>query len=69
MSRAYILEQAVNRMRRYPELRFGQCVFNIAADFYPVRAMALAGTDLDPFYNDSRVAAFLDALASDGESR
>ena len=45
-----------------PHLRLGQAVFNLAHLLYPYPTSRLVGTELDPFYDDSRVEAFLKEL-------
>lgn len=40
--------------------RIGQSVFNTLYDLDPEMADSIRGTDLDPFYNDDRVAKFYD---------
>lgn len=42
--------------------RTGQAVFNAAHAVVPKKVNALWGTSVDPFYDDSRVVAFLEAL-------
>jgi len=45
-----------------PTLRFGQAVYNAACEWNPA-VECLAGTDWDPFEDDSRVEAFLEKIA------
>lgn len=54
-----ILEKA---FKRDPHIRFGQAVFNISYKMYPKEADALRGTEVDCFYRDDRVEAFLTEL-------
>lgn len=56
-----ILEEALILVRRYPELRVGQAVWNVAVETV-CHLEPLAGGDLDPFHDDSRVGAFLQEL-------
>jgi hypothetical protein len=53
-----VLEQARQDMREHAQLRFGQAVFNAAYRKNPL-VQRLAGTKVDPFYDDSKVPAFL----------
>ena len=48
-----------------PFLRWGQCVFNAAYTILPQRADELRGSDVDCFYRDDLVDAFLDELVPD----
>ena len=43
------------------EIRFGQAIYNQAYAQNPAVAH-LAGTEVDPYYDDARVTAFLDKL-------
>lgn len=61
----YVL--ASEAQRNHPELRYGQAIFNAACKMTN-KANALAGTDLDPFYNDSKVEAFLDVVTVEEQS-
>lgn len=56
-----ILEEAQQSILRNPCLRLGQEVFNIATERHPC-VRQLTGTDIDPFYDDSRIEAFLTKL-------
>lgn len=42
--------------------RYGQAVFNSAYGLFPNEVGEIVATELDPFYNDSRVKRFLDGL-------
>ena len=46
-------------MRYFPSLRYGQAVFNEAANLFPEKTESLRGTEDDCFYDDSKVSAFL----------
>ena len=49
-------------------LRYGQSVFNITTEYEPELAGGLEATDKDPFYDDSKVEIFLQAVfGDDGE--
>ncbi len=41
-----------------PHLRVGQAIYNLVADYIPA-SIRPVGSDLDPFYRDDRVMAFL----------
>jgi hypothetical protein len=43
----------------YPGLRRGQAMFNVACDLDRLALDQLRGTDLDPFYRDERIPAFV----------
>lgn len=47
--------------KKYNRLRYGQCIFNIVYNLYP-DVVGLIPTNVDPFYKDSNVDAFLDEL-------
>ena len=40
------------------QIRAGQAVFNAFYQEHPELARALVGSDVDPFYDDSRLEAF-----------
>lgn len=44
--------------------RYGQAVFNSAYGLFPNEVGEIVATELDPFYNDSRVKAFLAGLTN-----
>ena len=44
--------------RRRPEWRWGQTLFNVLHEMRPDLSMAVAATDLDPFY-DQHIDQFL----------
>lgn len=52
-------------MRDNPRWRYGQAVYNVACGLSPL-ADVLCGTDLDPFYYDERVEAFVHRLRDHG---
>lgn len=63
-----IVKTACAQMEKWPELRYGQCIFNIAEDFFPAEVNAIRG-DLgkggkDPFYQDSNLQNFWEYLES-----
>jgi len=47
----------------HPALRYGQCVFNALNLYKPDHAHYIALTDLDPFYDDTRVSVLSEWLA------
>lgn len=50
-------------MRKWPEQRYGQAVFNVLREAYPEIAEHVLGTELDPFFFDERVPALLVFMA------
>lgn len=56
------LLRAAQRAKALHGWRYGQAVFNTALALLPMRTERLRGAATDPFYDDSRVPAFLDAL-------
>lgn len=46
-----------------PEQRWGQALFNTLHEHDPQLAAELCGTPADPFYDDARVPAFMDAVS------
>lgn len=44
-------------------MRLGQALYNVAYSQNPAIAH-LAGTEVDPFYDDSRIEAFLDRIGA-----
>jgi hypothetical protein len=58
-------EWVASALVRHPEWRHGQACFNVLyEDFDPALANRIRGRDLDPFYNDGRIPAFLEAVKS-----
>lgn len=57
-----IIEDAEKSMKKHPELRFGQAVFNEAYKSFPEFTDRLRGTEYDCFYVDDKVGAFLEEL-------
>ena len=53
-----ILEEARHAVFTTPDLRLGQAVWNAAVHRCPA-VRFLAGSALDPFYDDTRIRAFL----------
>ena len=49
-------------LQRFPNLRYGQIVFNEAHSMWPDFANELRGTDDDCFYRDDKVELFLSHL-------
>jgi hypothetical protein len=46
-------------------LRFGQTCFNVLYELDPDLADSIRATDLDPFYDDNKVPAFLERLSNE----
>jgi hypothetical protein len=61
-SREGLLRDAALMLAHHPDWRVGQAVFNTAMAWAGERANALRGSSVDPFYDDEKVNAFLDAL-------
>lgn len=58
-----LLEECVRvRRHEHPDERYGQAVYNIMLAYRFNQVRVLAGTDLDPFYDDGKVEAFLEHL-------
>ena len=55
-----IRNEARARVKKFPGLRYGQCVFNAVYFEFPVLVSSAIGTDIDPFHHDSNVEAFLE---------
>jgi len=53
-----ILQVAKRRVAEDPQLRLGQCVWNVAVERYP-EIISYSGSDIDPFYDDDKIPAFL----------
>ena len=45
-------------LRKNPNLRRGQALFNALAEVNPNKADRIRGTDIDPFFNNNRIKAF-----------
>lgn len=50
-------------IKKVPSYRKGQAYFNILHTIHPGLANEVAGTDKDPFYDDSRIETLLSWLA------
>ncbi len=61
-----ILEEAKKQIRRQPELRLGQAVFNIAYKRNAGVVRELCSSVLDPFYDDKKITLFLSRLRDQG---
>lgn len=57
-----IMDLAAQSLTVNSPIRYGQAVFNAAYHLYPVYANMLRTTKYDPFYEDSRVNAFIEEL-------
>ena len=51
-----------------PELRVGQSYFNTLYDIKPNMANTIRGTNLDPFYQNRIIPAFLDWVEENWET-
>lgn len=45
--------------KRCPKMRYGQAVFNVMAEMYPVAANRYRASTIDPFYDDSKAIDFI----------
>lgn len=54
-----VIDNAAKALLVNPDWRWGQCLFNALSALDYERAETIRGTVLDPFYDDSRVDAFL----------
>lgn len=57
---AEAFELAKNYQQSCSSWRWGQCIFNAFYKYFPEDTNKLQGTEIDCFYLDSRVEAFLD---------
>jgi hypothetical protein len=68
MTKNEFIAKVATEMEKYPELRFGQAVFNLACRHYSENAENVRGSDLDPFYHDDKVVDFVNAINFDEET-
>ena len=61
IDRSAIFKEVNNSRKKYPNLRYGQAIANVASNLYP-RALNLFGTEFDCFYHDDRVEIFLEKV-------
>lgn len=61
-----LMRQAHEMVKRHPELRLGQALYNVAYSQNPAIAH-LAGTEWSCFYRDDKIEAFLGKI--DAQSR
>jgi hypothetical protein len=57
-----IITRATRLQMFYPDLRYGQAVFNVAYKQYPEIVEKYAGSRVDPFHNDAMVDTFLEVI-------
>lgn len=69
MTRQEFLRIVMDAQRLHPDWRMGQAVFNRAYAQPELREKTdeLRGGSIDPFYDDDRIDAFLDALFGDDD--
>lgn len=60
---AYLRAAFANAARR--QVRLGQALSDVLRDYRADLANEIIGTDLDPFYDDTRVGAFLTRVATE----
>jgi len=56
---AALWQRAEELLQRNSSLRRGQALFNAFAELNPEKADRIRGTDIDPFFNNGRIRAFL----------
>jgi hypothetical protein len=62
-TRRMLYEESQKEMKIHKgNLRYGQAIFYVADVYYPDKTKRVLGTDLDCFYDDSKVEKFLDYL-------
>jgi hypothetical protein len=52
------LKMVVDYHANHPSLRSGQCYYNVFHALFPEIADRIAGTDIDPFYDNARIEKF-----------
>jgi hypothetical protein len=55
-----------NEYRERHGTRLGQAMFNVLDDIEQGLAREIAGEDIDPYYNDDNIPAFIEYLVSEG---
>ena len=55
----YVKTRATSECKKYKDLRFGQCVFNITQDICGNIVDEFRGLNKDCFYNDEKLDLFL----------
>ena len=58
----YVKTRATSECKKYKDLRFGQCVFNITQELCGCIVENFRGLDEDCFYNDDKVDMFLQSI-------
>lgn len=53
-------------MSHFPELRYGQVIFNEAYSLWPDFVNTIRGTDDDCFYDDKKIKVFLSHFGVEG---
>lgn len=56
-----IILDALEETRVFPNMRYGQCVYNRAFLEAPEAIQSLTGSSYDCYYDDSKVMRFLEA--------
>lgn len=62
-SRADLMRKMDEERARHPDLRRGQALYNVAYRENPAIARLAAG-DCDPYYDDMKIAAFLERIGA-----
>jgi hypothetical protein len=69
MTRQDFYEKVNEHRRTFPEIRYGQAVFNVMFSHKPDIVRTLACTGIDPFHHDNRTEAFIDACLGKEKER
>jgi hypothetical protein len=59
---AQFLKLVADEYKKYPNLRFGQTLYNVLHDIRPELAESIIGTENDPFYTDSQISGFISVV-------
>jgi hypothetical protein len=49
-------------IKRNPHVRKGQAAYNVLFELFPTEVGVLTGTDIDPYYDDRKIALFVTRL-------
>lgn len=62
-------ELAALYQKHKPDLRRGQCVFNLMHHVNPVQACKYSGSDIDPFHDNSKIRVFVDTCYKEAKKK
>jgi hypothetical protein len=62
-------ELAALYQKHKPDLRRGQCVFNLMHHVHPVQACKYSGSDIDPFHDNSKIRVFVDTCYKEAKKK